>query len=462
MVSLNTQNASQALSRLLRDASVQSKGLQIADAMTSPDKKIALKPDEVQSLLAHVEKLPAADKTSAVACLDLFRDRFEIADPAAKKLFLDFVPKTATPIEIGGKVRTVAEAHAQSVTPPVTASAADIKDADKAIDGMRKAAGPHSEGMAADAAAALKAPFDDGQVKANPEGGGRKAYVEGQAKRADLPPPPTPPSTQAKPGQGGVMKLFDEYARSPFFEDRLMAALGKNSLRFMNEMNDKLASFDDPKREDDIRAEHKAGMTKMLEQADRLSPEGKARCAQQLLELAKTNPDLGGSEKPALMEWLEKAKAAAPPAGTSPHELLDKLPPIDNTVIDAMADSNRGDVRGWSTVFKAADTAEQLKALPADVSTLSEDQVRAVHANADKLAGQLNALKSKLPPDMQKDIGDIKLDGLPAAIDPSSRQVMFQQVNLMMNQYQQIMQAMSEVINKMNEMAMDPIRRMGR
>src|SRR4051812_4222188 len=68
------------------------KGLQIADALTDPAKKIQLKPAEVDRLLAHVDGLQGEAKTKAIECLDIFRDRFEIPDAAAKKKLLDFVP----------------------------------------------------------------------------------------------------------------------------------------------------------------------------------------------------------------------------------------------------------------------------------------------------------------------------------------------------------------------------------
>ena len=84
-------------------------------------------------------------------------------------------------------------------------------------------------------------------------------------------------------------------------------------------------------------------------------------------------------------------------------------------------------------------------------------------AQADpSLTKMMRGMKGMLPPEMHEQFKAFEVPELPAAIDPTSRQLMFQQINMMTQQYQQIMQALSEIMNKMNEMAMDPIRKMGR
>ncbi len=455
-LSLNPQNANTYLSRLFRDAAgktanegagLKSKGLQIADSLTDPDKKISLKGPEVDRLLAHVEGLPAADRADAVQVLDLFRDKFEISDEAARKKLLDFVPKTAAPIDVSGRVRSVADAKIEAATAPKTASAKHIKEADGLIDAAANAAGggKAGEALAGEMHKAAQSVFSDGDVKADPDGG-RKAYVETSAKRNNGDP---------------TMALFDKYARSPFFEDRLMAALGRSSLKFMNEMNEKLSTFDDPKREDEMRGLMKDNIKQLLAQADRISPDGKAKVAAQIAAFVKDNPDFDGP--PELKQFLSQVKAN--PAASDGHDdLLGSLPPIDNSVVSAMEKSDRREVREWAAVFKAAHSAENIKRAlgSADVDSLGEDKLHHLMDQAHDFQAELGAVKSMLPEDVQKELPDVKLKPLPAQIDPTSRQVMFQQINLMMNQYQQIMQAMSEIINKMNEMAMDPIRKMGR
>jgi chorismate mutase len=467
-IRLTPQTANTYLNRLLRDAAgptesegagLKSKGLQITDALVDPNKKIKLKSAEVDRLLSHVDKLPESERAQAVECLDLFRDRFEVADDAARQKLLNFVPKTATPIEVGTRVRSVSDAARERATATPQASAADIRGADKVIDDAAAAAGAHGSPLADEMAAQQKQVFDDGDVKASADGG-RKAYVETTAKRASTGSTP-PNATDTSTPLSRSMQMFEQYSKSPWFEDRLMGMLGRNSLKFMHEMNDKLANFDDPKREAQIRDVADGNAKKMLALADQITPEGKARVAEQLM---KSDPPLNGP--PALMEWLEKVKKMPTPVGGASHdELLKHLPPADNAVIKAMEHSDRREVREWAAVFKAAESAEQIKqALPPPeaIKAMPEEEVRALHGQAKDFATKLKAMKSMLPQDLQDKIGDIQLDELPSQIDPTSRQVMFQQINLMMNQYQQIMQAMSETINKLNEMAMDPIRKMGR
>ena len=446
-----SSNATQNLSRLFRDAAgatdaegkgLGNKGLQIMDALTDASKKISLKPGEVDRLLSHVGKLPAADKAAAIETLDLFRDRFDVADDGARKKLLDFVPKTAAPVEVGGAVRTVSAAQADSLKPTPQAKASDIKETDKLINDVKETAGPGGEALAAELRHAKDQAFEENIVKPAPDA--RKAYVESIAKQ---------------PSKDPVEGLFDKYARSPFFEDRLMAAMGRNSLKFMKEMNERMEAVNDPKHEEEIRDAFKASMTKMLGMAERLSPEGKVNAAGKLAEFLQANPNVVGG--PELEKFMEQARAL-PPAGAPNHdEALKALPVSDNTVIEALGKSQSPEVRQWAAVFKAAKGADQMKFLMAQNPTSDED-MRATHAKAKEWAATLNENKGMLPPDLQAKIGDVQLDALPAAIDPTSRQMRFQQVNMMMNQYQQIMQAMSETINKMNEMAMEPIRKMGR
>ncbi|HEY4223642.1 MAG TPA: hypothetical protein VGO62_19935, partial [Myxococcota bacterium] len=61
-LTLTPQTANIALSRLLNEASVKNKGLQIADSLTDEQKKISLKTDEVIDLLSHVDGLPEEKK----------------------------------------------------------------------------------------------------------------------------------------------------------------------------------------------------------------------------------------------------------------------------------------------------------------------------------------------------------------------------------------------------------------
>lgn len=451
-------NNSQSLSRLFQQAKITSKGFQINDAMTDASKKIKLKPDEVQDLLATVEKLPAAEKSKAVDVLSFFRDKFEIADPTALKLFEDAVP-AATPVKSGALPRSVATQQAKALTKPTQVSAKDIQRTDAAIDGAENAGG---KVLGDGAAAAVDQTFKDNDAKVHPEA--QKARTKSVAKRqaassdeAPAAPPAAPPAAS-----NPTMALFEQYAKSPFFEDRLMAALGKAGLKFMTDMNQKLASFDDPQREAQLRQIAKDDMAGMLKMANTLSPDAKSRVAQQIADFAKQG---GKVADPQLQAFIDSAgKPGADGKTPSPDDIMKAMPSSDNPIVKAMASSADPSVRGWGAVIQASDSAEQLKGMLAnrDPMKMSEDDLRAIVAKGHEFQAEVHGLQSSLPEDVKQQIGEVKIDDLPAAIDPTSRQVMFQQINLMMNQYQQIMQAFSEIINKLNEMAMDPIRKIGR
>lgn len=455
MTNINISNPSARLSKLFREAAgvtdkegkgLSGKGLQIADALVDPNKKIALKGAEVDRLLAHVEKLPEAQKTESIELLDYLRDRFSFDSETSAKKLLDTLPKTATPIEVGGRVRSVQSAKSESVQKTPEASAKDIKETDAALDEMKRAGGEHGEALAGEAATARKTVFDEGDIKASPEGG-RKAYVESTAKHSPM------------------LDAINEGATSLFFEDRLVAFLMKNGMKFMEDMNEKMAQFDDPKKLEDVRASFNDAAKKMLGMADRLSPDGKARVAQKLSTFLKANPQVD-KELPAYKAWAEKFKAspsAKLPASASAEAVLKDLPPVDNKVIQAMANSDHKEVREFSAVFSAAERADAFRELtPERVATMSEDDLRKLHGEMKGFSGELQRMKSMLPEDVAKNLKDLNVPELPAQVDPTSRQLMFQQINVMMQQYQQIMQALSETLNKLNEMAMDPIRKMGR
>lgn len=456
MTSMHISQASTDLSRLFRAAAgateaegkgLATKGLQIADALTDANKRIKLKGAEVDRLLSHVETLKPAEKADAIRLLDYMRDRFEVDNEASAKKLLDTLPKTATPIDVGGRVRTVHQARQESVSKVREASADDIKATDRAIENMAQTAGPHGDTIRGEAAKARKTAFDEGGVKASAEGGGRKAYVESTAKHA------------------GAMAILDEYSASPFFEDRLLAFMMKNGLRFMDKMNETTAKFDDPKRLEDLKSAFNEAAKKMIGLADQLSPDGKARAAVKLTEFLKANPNVD-KELPAYRQYVDQLNASGVgkmAANAAPEDILKDLPPPDNAVIAAMMNSDNKAVREFAAVFSAADRAESFKNMTADnIANMSEDDIRKVHGDMKAFAGDLQRMKATLPQDLARDLKDVGVSELPAQIDPTSRQIMFQQINMMMQQYQQIMQALSEVMNKMNEMAMDPIRKMGR
>jgi hypothetical protein len=458
-IQFNPALANNYLGRLFKDAAdgapaeargLGAKGLQIADASADPAKKIKLKPAEVDQLLGHVEKLPAAEKAAALRTLDIFRDSFDFGgQEAAQKKLLNFVPKTEIPLHAEGRVRSVQTLKEERAGEPVTASAKDIKGAGNALDELAKAVGTAGAGVVSEAAAAVKNVFDEGKIKASPEDGGRKEYVKTMAKNTAHAFDP--------------MEYYDKMANSPYFEDRIMAFMGAHATRFMKEMNERLASFDDPERHNRIREAFKPSMKDMLKMADRLDPQAKARVAQELHQTIQQNPKFFKDEAAALVEWADAGSKLPPPqAGAGDAKTLESMPPADSKVIEAMKKSDNRQVREWGAVLAASEKADKLRAMAPQLETANEDTLRSMHKEAGAFKEQLELLKPLLPKDIQENVGQLKLDDLPEQIDPTSRQIMFQQINVMMNQYQQIMQAMSEIINKMNEMAMDPIRKMGR
>jgi hypothetical protein len=458
-VSFNPSLASNSLGLLFRAAAqsapveargLASKGLQIADAAADAEKKIKLKPAELDHLIAHVEKLPAAEKASALRTLDLFRDSFDFGgQDAARAKLINFVPKSETPLHAQGRVRSVQEFKSEKAGQPVNASAQEMKQLGETVDELSRAGGPS---LAAAATAAFKNAVDAGEIKPSADGG-RKEYVKMSAQNASA-------------GGFDPMSYFDSMANSPYFEDRLMAFMGANATRFMREMNERLEKFDDPKRAAQIREAFRPSMKQMLDMADKVTPEGRARIAHSVHETLKQNPDFFSKEAPELVEWAEKVKQTPPPDSSAAHrEALQSLPPADNNVLTAMSKSDQSQVREWAAVLKTAAKADALKARMGEAGsfeTMGEGQVRELHEEAKSFREHLESVKDNLPKDMAAAVGQVQLAPLPPAQDPTSRQIMFQQINVMMNQYQQIMQAMSEIINKMNEMAMDPIRKMGR
>jgi hypothetical protein len=460
MTTINPQLASTNLNRLFRAAAgatdaegkgLANKGHQIVDAFTDQDKKIKLKGPEVERLLTHVNKLPPKEKAESIALLDFLRDRFEFDNETSAKKLLDTLPKTATPLDVGGRTRTVQQAKSEAAAQKPEATAAEIKHTDKLADNLAAAAGGNEAGEAMKAAAlnARKQAFDDGDVKAKNDGSARKAYVESTAKNS------------------GTMRTLDGYAASPWFEDRLMAFMMKNGLKFMEQMNDATSKFDDPKRLEDIREAFGEAAKKMVGMGNQLSPDGKARVAQKLGEFLKANPNLD-KEMPAYRQWVNQvnesgaaAKLTAPHA--SPADVLKDLPPPDNAVLAAMQRSDNREVREFAAVFRAANHAEMFSEYTPDkIANMPEDELRKVHGEMKQFSSELKALKGSMPPDQQAKLKDVDVGELPAAMDPTSRQMMFQQISMMMQQYQQIMQAISEVMNKLNEMAMDPVRKIGR
>jgi len=230
----------------------------------------------------------------------------------------------------------------------------------------------------------------------------------------------------------------------------------------MNEMNAKMGEFDDPQKQEDLRASMKSNVKELMKQADRISPEGKARVAQQIVDFSKANPGFADNS-PELKQFVDLANKAAA-SGGSKDDILKGFPPADDKVLAAMDGSDRKEVRDWSAMFKAAKQAEGIKNVlgSADVQSMSEEDLRGLDKQAHAFQASLAGMKQMLPQDVQQQLPDVKLESLAAAPDGQSRQVQMQAINMMMQQYQQIMQAMSEIMNKMNEMAMDPIRKMGR
>jgi hypothetical protein len=462
MSPLTLATASQHLSQHFRAAAgvgeregqgLASKGLQIVDALSDVDKKIKLKGPEIERLNAYVEGLadPVA-KQVARECIDLFKDRFEFDDKAAgqKLLALTADAWRGERLQVGGRVQTVSAAHATSLAETPVASRRDIDEVAAAIDATENAARGTSAPSAAAAAVVaseatgrMEQAFKDGDVKASVDDGARKAYVGVIAKKKDT-----------------SLRVLEEYASSPFFEDRLMAFLLKHGMQFITQMNEMQSNFDDPARAAALKDAYNASMKKGLAMTEQLSPQAKLRVAAQLKEFAQTNPEIG-EKLVAFKDYLAQVKDMPAP-GPDKKDPLEKFPSANNAVLQAMKDHPDQKVRQWGAVLQASAHAEELQRLmPRPGTELSEEDMRKMHAKAESFATVLSALKDELPEDVRKGLGDLKLDPLPAGIDPTSRQLMFQQINLMMQQYQQIMQSMSEVMNKLNEMAMTAVRKIG-
>ncbi len=453
-MAININTASTHLSRLLKSANVNDKGTQMVDALTDEGKKIKLKGPEVDNLLAHVDGLPDAraagetekqvplTKGEALDLLSFFRDRFELVDAGvAAKKFIDAVPTKLAPFKPTAPVRTVAEEAAKRATATPIAKPKELAEIAAAVDNIAKNGGPD---LAADAAAHINDTVASGDVKVDPEA--RKDYVKSTAKHGNP-----------------MLRRLEDYKRSPFFEDRLMAFMMGNAMTFQKQMDSATNQFDDPKRLEAIKEAFNDAAKKMTGMADQLSPDGKLRVAAHLSAFLKENPDLS-KELPAYQEWATKFKdAAAPPPNATAAQALDAMPPADGAILSAMKGSTNKAVREFAAVFQAAGQAEEFKKLTPDVvSNMGEEDLRKVHGNMKEFATGLRAMREMLPDDVRKSLPPIEVSDLPAQIDPTSRQVMFQQINMMMQQYQQIMQALNEVMNKLNEMAMEPIRRIGR
>jgi hypothetical protein len=435
MVSGVGPNSSMNLGKLMKAAGLD-KGFAIAN-----EPKIKLSEAEEAKLTAHVGTLQGPEHKAALDLLGYFKDRFELK---SGNNFLDVLSKsTPAKPEAGGRTRSVAEANAERLGGPTTASVQDVNGAAESIDHAKAVGGDNVAGAMKDG---MRGAVENGDVNVNREDGGRKAYVNTMA-------------------QNDSMAGIDAMLASPFFEDRLMAFLTKAANRFMGQLNEAMEKFDDPKREQEIRDAFKTAMKKGMSMADRLSPAGKEKAAARLADLLKQNPTLGGEGADVVKQWVAtiKPQSGAGAAGIDKDAVLKAMPSSDNKIIEAMSKSDKAEIREMAGVFKATESAKSFAGITEDeLSKMSPEQLRGVHGKMNRFSDELKGLRSMLPDDLQKAFEDVRIPEMPGEIDPTSRQMMFQRINMMTQQYQQIMQALNEIMGKMNEMAMDSVRKIGR
>ena len=152
------------------------------------------------------------------------------------------------------------------------------------------------------------------------------------------------------------------------------------------------------------------------------------------------------------------------------------VPAVHSDIAQAMLGSKDKDVRLFGLITDMQVAAQRLESVPTTAggyNKLNDRQLEQVKADYATLTGHMDAAKPALmqmlvangdPASLAlaKQIEEMpKLPPLPQSQDANSRALMMEQVRMATNQYQQVMQALSQILGAFDDLAKNTIRKIG-
>jgi hypothetical protein len=418
--------------------------------------RVPLSADEAQKIQTKVATLAPAEQAHVVAAFDQYQSRFEWSDARKLTDVIGGVKQAGEQPKSTAKKRSVGDAFMKTLIEKKPTSAKELRDVIASTEGLPKnirdlvlAALPE-----ASAQGAFKPDHPDARrvmvkeiAKADQDGSVTQAGEAAKARRTTL---------------GSMM------AKAKCFEDLVGIFMFEMAKDMQQEVKEKMDTI----RKQDPSMPSIAKMSTVVKAAQSLPKDTQAQIAQSLEGLIKSdgfqlNKDGPGMEP--LKKWLADAKAgvgakpatkdgaAAPAAdGESPYSAAG-LPPIDNDIARGMVDSDDPNLVVAGAVLEAQGIAKELEPLlkggPEEFAKLSEDALldaRDKMLRFDQLTG---FFAKQLPESIQADLKK------PPAGDMVSRNSQFEELKMLMNEFSQVMQALSNILSTLDTLAMHSIRK---
>ncbi len=416
--------------------------------------RVALAPEDAEKIQTQLAKLTPTDRASALQAFEQYNDRFEWS--GAKKL-LDVIGGPAKPVgdppTVAAPKRSVRTAQADSLADKKPVSGKEMKATISAVDSA-----PAPEDIKDRVRAGIKE-ASSGAFKADTEA--RPAMVKGLAQ-ADQDGSVTKAAEAMNARRASGMSAL--MAKATCFEDLLCLFMFEMAKDMQNEIKEKmdLIKGGDPNMPKIDRMKALIGVMKSL------PPEAQANVAQRLQERMAQGPIplKDTPEMAPLKAWVgDASKGAAPketPTGAkgaaAAYEAPKaELPAIESPIARAMLKSDDAELMGLGHITEAMVLAKDLDQYthlgPEGMANLDESKIADVKDKMERLEGHLHELGDALPEDAKRALLR------PPANDMVSRQTQFEELKMLMNEFSQVMQALSNVLSSLDNLAMQAIRK---
>lgn len=424
------------------------------EPMKAGNQKVRLTSEQADKLNGQLGKLTDTDRTAALQAFDHFKDQFEIVD---RRPFMEAIGNVKPAGGDGegpsstARTRSVREALSDALSGNKPITSKEMKEVLDAVKTMLP------KELQERVMAGFKEASADGTFKANTEA--RPAMVKSIAQ-ADQ--------------QGGVSRaaegmakqrssmLTNLMAKAKCFEDLVAMFMFQVAQDMQEEVKDKMDSI----RKNDPNMPKLDRAASLVNAVKALPPDTQKNIAGRLEKaLADGNVNIKNTDdmKP-LQGWLDQLgqqKAAAQDAQADGAEgaygAPKDLPPIDNAVARAMAKSDDPQLRDLGAIAESSVLAKDLEAIvakgPEAFAKMSEDDLKGVAETMGKLERHIEEFKGDLPEEVREDL--MKRQGQ----DMVSRQTQFEELKMLMNEYSQVMQALSNILSTMDNLAMHSIRK---
>lgn len=411
--------------------------------------RVPLSADEAQKIQTKVATLPPAEQAHVVAAFDQYQSRFEWSDARKLTDVIGGVKQQGEAPKSTAKPRSVADAFMKTLMDKKPTSAKELRDVVAATEGLPK-------NLKDLVLAALPQASAEGHVKLeHPEA--RRAMVKEVAK-ADQDGSVTQAGEAAKARRSTLGQMM---AKAKCFEDLVALFMFEMAKDMQAEVKDKM----DLIRRNDPSMPKLDRLSTIVKAAQSLPKDTQATIAKTLeqqiaADKVQVNKDGPGMEP--LKAWLAEAKKTAAPApaaaaeGESPYSAAG-LPPIGNDVARGMVDSDDPNLVVAGAVIEAQGLAKELEPLvkggPEGFAKLSEEALLDVRDKMLRFDSLTRFFEKQLPESIQDDLKK------PPTGDMVSRQSQFEELKMLMNEFSQVMQALSNILSTMDSLAMHSIRK---